>query len=381
MPKLLLNFLIILNNYTLPEYSQLPGPLFHRWLPDGMKDAIILDTGEPNAVLKVWFERMGFVNNGFIKFDYVRREVDPEIIPMQAILKAGPLYGLLEIQDISKEELTALLENRAGDEIYVKLGKKVVNKLLYPPVAKFISIFHSNYGQYWIQELEKWDSREESLGHYCMYRLNLHWSIDNGKTWSKFKPNNPETRPIDFKIDFAPKMIFREYPTEEDWQELKKVVQEGYEPPLAATILARANHYLDQGNLRQALIEGVSALDVAIGEFFRQKLDSDTPLYSYISELRKMSVSARVITIATSLGKVSKRDIEYAVEAINMRNDVVHDGKDPPENAKDALYGLFNIIRELLSGPRCKFPSINPGNAKMSFELWNRYFQKKPQGD
>jgi hypothetical protein len=377
MPKILLNFLIVLKNCSLPEYSQLPGPLFHRWLPDGMKDAIMLDTGEPNAVLKVWFERMGFVNNGFIEFDYVRREVDPEIIPMQAILKAGSLYGLLEIQDISNEELTALLENRAGDEIYVKLGKKVVNKLLYPPVSKFISIFQSNYGQYWIQELEKWDSREESLGHYCKYRLNLHWSSDNGKTWSKFVPNIPETRPIEFKMDFSPKAIFHEYPTKEDWQELTKVVQEGYEPQLAATILARANQHLDQRNLRQALIEGVSALDVAIGEFFRQKLNSDTTLYSYISELRKMSVAARVITIATSLGKVSKHDIEYAVEAINMRNNVVHDGEDPPENAKDALCGLFNIIRELLAGPRCKFPSINPGNLKTS--NWEQYVQKEPQ--
>lgn len=368
MSKILLKFVIILKDCSLPD--SLPGPLFYRWLPDGVNDALILDTGEQNVELKIWFERMGFVNaDGFIEFDYKRREVDPKIIPMQAILTAGHLYGLLEIRDVSQDDLTALVENRDDDELYVKFGKRVV-KLIYPSVSRFINILHSNYGQYWIQELDQWDSRKESLGHYCKYILSLHWSIDNGKTWSKFIPNTPKAT---IELSSSIKIRFHEYPTKEDWQELGKVVREGYEPPLAASILARANQYLDQGNLRHALIEGVSALDVAIGEFFRQKLDGNTHLYSYISELKNMSLPARVIIIATSLCKAPKQDIIYAVEAIKMRNEIVHDGKNPPDNASDALYGLFNIVRGLISGPICRFPKINVGNCKMSLENWEKH--------
>lgn len=112
MLTLLLKFKINLEEYDVSTYSQHYGPLFHRWLPDGEKDAIVLDTGDPNAELKVWFERLGFKDKDFIEFDYTRREVDPETIPKQAILEAVPLMGLLKIQALSEEESTPLRENK-----------------------------------------------------------------------------------------------------------------------------------------------------------------------------------------------------------------------------------------------------------------------------
>ncbi len=121
MSTLLLKFGINLEEYSLSIIAQHHGPLFHRWLPDGEKDAIVLDTGDSNIELRVWFERRGFVDNGFIKFDYKRREVNPEIIPKQAILDAGPLWGLLKIQGLSEEELVPLWENAIEDARYVAL--------------------------------------------------------------------------------------------------------------------------------------------------------------------------------------------------------------------------------------------------------------------
>ena len=377
MSTLLLKFGINLEEYSLSIIAQHHGPLFHRWLPDGEKDAIVLDTGDSNIELRVWFERRGFVDNGFIKFDYKRREVNPEIIPKQAILDAGPLWGLLKIQGLSEEELAPLWENAIGDDRYVALGKKVVKNLLYPPVARFLNILRTNYGQYWIRELEKWDSREESLGHYCK-SLNLKWSLDGGKTWTDFFPNNSLATPRALEIRMG--KSFPEFPTKEDWQKLAKVVRDGYEPSLAAFILARAHQFLDQGSLKYAFIEGVSALELALNEFIRQKLDGADSLLGSMKAFWNLPLSAQAITVATILGKIPLQDIEYTIKAIDMRNKVIHEGWSPPDNAKVELSGLLNTVAALLKGPRFRFPSANPGNAIMPPEDWEQQAEKKSHG-
>lgn len=72
-------------------------------LPNGKTDSIILATGDTNAKLSVWFERLGFCSDHGIIFDYSRREVDPEMISNQAILEAGPLFGRLELQGFQRK--------------------------------------------------------------------------------------------------------------------------------------------------------------------------------------------------------------------------------------------------------------------------------------
>ena len=89
MTTMLLKFRINLELYELQTLNRNHGPLFHRWLPDGQQDSIVLDTGHPNSDLEVWFERRGFVDDGWIRFDYKRREVDPEIMSKQGVLDAG----------------------------------------------------------------------------------------------------------------------------------------------------------------------------------------------------------------------------------------------------------------------------------------------------
>lgn len=376
MSTLLLKFGINLKEYSLSIIAQHHGPLFHRWLPDGEKDAIVLDTGDSNIELRVWFERRGFVDNGFIKFDYKRREVNPEIIPKQAILDAGPLWGLLKIQGLSEEELAPLWENAIGDDRYVALGKKVVKNLLYPPVARFLNILRTNYGQYWIRELEKWDSREESLGHYCK-SLNLKWSLDEGKTWRSFLPNKSI---VIFRSTVRMDKCFHAYLSKEDWQELAKVVRQGYEPSLAAFVLARTHQFLDQGNLKYAFIEGVSALELVLNEFIRHKLEGTDFLLNSMKAFWDLPLRAQVTTVATTLGKISSQDIEHTIKAIDIRNKVIHEGWDPPDDTKVELSGLLNTAAALLSGPRFRFPTANPGNARMPLEKWNRQLQEDHNG-
>lgn len=265
MTTLFIKFIVILEDYSLSQSSPAPrfGPLFHRWLPDGKKNAVKLSTADPKANLKIWFERRGYIDDSFIKFDYNRKEVDPKIMEEQGILEAGPLFGLLKIQGISKKNLDILRANKVGHDIYISLGKRVVN-LICPLVQRFLNILRINYGQYWIAELDKWDSRRESLGNYCGSKLSMQWRTTGEKTW---KPFEPEEKRVMFKSHFP--RDFSEYLTIDDWQELAKAHQEGYEPSASAYILGRAQHSLDEGNLRQAFIEGTTALEIALHEFIR----------------------------------------------------------------------------------------------------------------
>lgn len=376
MQKLLLKFQIHLEEDDLSTPYPNHGPLFHRWLPDGEKDAIVLDTSDPNAQLKIWFEQWGFKeNNGFIKFDYERREVDPNIIPMQAILDAGPLMGSLEIQALSKEKLASLQGNRTGDTHYIDLGKKIVT-LIQQPVTRFLEVLRTNYGQYWIRRLEKWDSREMSLGAYC-HRLNLKWSLDEGETRAHFEPDK---RIAYLGVTLHIDKDFREYLTKDDWQELREASQQRYEPSLSAKLLARSHQFLNQDNLKHAFIEGVSALEIALGEFIRQKLDNNKSLAEDMQSFWQLPLKAQMVTILSVLGTVQLGNVEVTADAIEIRNKVVHEGLEPDEEAKHALSGLLRTAAALLPGPRFRFPSINPGNAMRPLSEWEKQMKKDDRG-
>jgi len=238
------------------------GPLFHRWLPDGEKDALVLDVGTDNAELKVWFERRGYVEGGLIKYDVTRKEVNPAVIPTQAALTAGSLFGSLEIRDLAEEEVMPIRENRIGDASYRALGDRVVNKLIYPSVSRFINTLRGKYGQYWIRELHKWDSRNETLGAYCQFLL-LKWSLDQGATWLDFVPDDP----IAYTTAMAGRAeSFRNYLTQEDWNDLAQISSQKYELPLASNFLSRANQLLDEEDYKYALIEGITALELAVSD-------------------------------------------------------------------------------------------------------------------
>jgi len=283
--------------------------------------------------------------------------------------------GLLKIQALPEENIATLQENKVGDGSYVELGKQIVG-LIHGPVARFLDVLRINYGQYWVHGLEEWDSRRESLGAYCG-SLNLKWSLDGGKTWAPFVPDE-RIRSLNVSITVG--RSFREYLTKDDWQELPGISQAGYGPSLAAFLLAEAHQFLDQGNLKHALIEAVSALDVALHDFIRQKLAGEVSLTDSVQGFWELSLGARMISVVTALGGVSLEDMKLAAKAIKMRNDVVHKGWNPPATAKGQLLGLLRTVSSLLPGPRFRFPTANPGNALRPIAEWEKQMEKDDHG-
>jgi hypothetical protein len=348
------------------------GPLFHRWLPDGEKDAIHLDVKDVDAKLKIWFERCGFVNGNFIKFDDKRREIDPGTMSRQAILDGGPLIGLLKIQ-MPDKELAALRKSKVGDPKRISLGKRVI-KIIQGPVTRFLSILRTTYGQYWLPELKEWDSRSQTLGHYCNSPLNLEWSFDSGKNWSQFVPEK-----LVVILRLSKKPDFGDYLTKADWQLLAKTTSKGNKTPLSAFLITQAREYLELGDLRHALVEGVSALEVALDNFIRQNVNASDDLTKSVQAIFNIGLlQARVVAVISALNVVSLADLELTVKAIDMRNKVVHEAWNPSESAGKEINGLLRTAAALLPGPRFKFPTLWYGNVSKATDEWER-LEKKSQ--
>jgi len=348
MPDLLLKFSIHLEQtYHAGGWTE-HGPLFHRWLPDGERDAIEVSTCENDVRLRVWFERRGYVDRGFITYDRGRREVDTAIMARQGKLDAGPLLGSLLVRSLPEREVEALRKGKP----YVALGKKVA-RLLVPPIRRFVKVLRTNYGQYWIREVKKWDSRSESLGSYCSY-LGLAWSLDDGKTWSPFRPNILRASITAGGVDFS------QYLTQLDWKQISDISRKGDEPLLPAVLLAKTNELLREGNLRYALVEGVSALELALHHFIEQNLRADKKLSSSMSTFWQLPLRTQVVAVAASVVAISREDLKNTLAAIESRNAAVHEGRAPSGNTKLELLGLMRTVATLLGAASFKFPDFYP---------------------
>lgn len=376
MSRFSLRFIAFLERPDV-EPTRHHGPLFHRWLPNGIEDAIVLDTGEADVTLRVWFERLGFVgSDGYIYYDAQRREVDASIVPRQAVLDAGPLFGLIEVAPVPDDDLEPLIQDKQGDDRYIALGKRVVKKLIHPATARFIDTLRTIYGQYWIGELRAWDSRRQSLGSYCA-DLSLEWTID-GTTWNRFRPDQP----VDYLVgsyDFRLAAYLR-YLTREDWERITRLSAEKYEPPLAASILAGTHELLDKGNVRHALIEGVSALEIALSSFMRQALQHSKLLLQHAKSFYDLPLPARVVIALAAQGQTDPQDLELALKSIRYRNKVVHEGVTPPDDAEESLIGLVRVVAKLVSSVQLKFPSADFANMLLSEDEWVAR-QGEPAGD
>jgi hypothetical protein len=346
------------------------GVRFHRWLPDGENDAITVESEYSGVKVKLWFQRFGYVERGMIEYNQDRKEVDPTIMIKQGLLESGPLYGKIESFEITDDELQVLEEKRIDDAIYQELGKRIA-KTLDPILVKFFYVMRIHFGQYWLPEFEKFNSEKESIGHHLRF-LFMTWSKDEGKTWEELKPDND--RPVVSVYISSPKS-FITLMTETDWKNLQVILGIEYKSSLAAITLARTHQYLEEKDARRAIIEGSTALELAIEEFVKTKLDDNATLNANIQGFWNLPIGARFTSIAITL-EMSKIDIENTLTAIKWRNKIVHDGWEPEfYPARVKIISLLHTTARLLNGPEFKFPDVG-GNAIMSVEAWEKEYRK-----
>ena len=371
MNTVLIKFKILLKS-DLAEH----GPLFHRWLPNGEDNALLLETGHSDTILRVWFERSGFVDKGNIIFDEKRQEVDPEVMRQQGVLEAGPLIGLLRINDVSPEEFQVLAESQDRDKTYVSFVKKIVNRLIYPAVSNLINILRTNYGQYWLKKLDRWDSQKESLDSYSSSHFHIQISLDDGKSWGELFPRYF----VELKISatIIQQKTLTKYLTEADWDNIQDLITQKYSPSYATMILSRAYQLHDQGDLKQSIVEGVTALEIAISEFMNQRITK----YAAKNDLNKsffsLSLPGQITTIATIMNNISPKELDETLKLIAVRNSIVHEGLEPGEKERRSMMQLLNLIAKLLIGPDFRFLYANiKSPMRLPAEQWDEIMREK----
>lgn len=176
-----------------------------------------------------------------------------------------------------------------------------------------------------------------------------------------------------FRKDFVNphrKVNCEEYLTQRDWQDLAKAAEGVYEPSLAASLLIRAHQFADEGKYKYALIEGVSALEIALREYIRRTLDAS--LVNSMSAFWELPLRFQVVASAAFAGRAVLSELGPTVDVVEMRNKVVHEGWDPPDSAKRNIAALMRTASALLAGPNFKFPQVDAGNTLMPPEDWEK---------
>src|SRR6266545_3321130 len=325
---LILSFRVDLENYEIDELVRPKGPLFHRWLPAGRSEAIVVPMEDNRDRLDLWFERKGYVDDfgGFIRYDRKRSEVDVEVMKLQAHLDGGPLCGELHYAHTTTTELEAIRQDQVGSEEYVALGKRIVD-FLFVPLSEFVELLRNQYGQYWLRELRPWNAETQSLGSYCAHTLWLEWREAENQSWRKFQPTIPTgvlTEPP------LPGREWAEYLTESDW----RCIQENFNPwqnmPLALRLIGRAHELRDLGHLKEAFVQAVSALELSIEYFLIARANEQSKDgRSAMNRLFDLPLKTQIWILATASSLVSQATLEDALKAIDARNDIVHEGKHP----------------------------------------------------
>lgn len=344
------------------------GPLTHRWLPDGVNDSIQLNAGHSDYKLKIWFKRRGKTERNSIDFSLNDSNVDPSIIPNQAVLEAGPMSCELIVKNIDSKMYDAVINN-IQNENYVKFANEII-KIIIPPLNNFLRILRFKHGQYWINEIENFDSRFGSLGNYCN-NLNMKWSID-GEKWNEFEPTNKVMKATVFlgsKSSFV-----RDYLTKNDWNQISSEVNNEFISSLAKELCVKSWQYFDQGDIKHAIIESITALEVCISETINQGLGRLNTTIEKIDDFKHNKLITKLTIICSLKSIISEKELLDSIEIYEIRNKIVHDGKEPPSLVQIRLKfkSLLNLISKLTMNKEFKFPSTNAGNTFMSDEEWNK---------
>lgn len=272
------------------------------------------------------------------------------------------MWEKLDALNVEAEESASIL----GHSEYRAVGRRVAI-LLSTAGVTFIGALRGEYGQYWIPPVRRWDSRTESLNDFCS-RWGMEWSLDDGMAWYDFLPEGLALKEKAVTEYSYPTPLEGEYITKADWKALERSLSCGYQPTLASSILSQAHGYCDQGNLRLAFLEGVSALEVAIGDYLTRGIDvkSKESLQPFLG----IGLAAQMTAISLAGGAVPTEQLKQTVEAIKIRNKVAHEGFDPPNQSLTELRALLSAVSFLLKRPSHKFPRARRTHFSGGLPTW-----------
>ena len=357
-----LYFSVRLTAFAATDLTRPSGPIFSRFVPDGEADAVYLTAdGDPHEI-RVWFARNAKLDGGFLKWDQKGTEFDSALMRRQGKLDAGWLVGKMSMP-VSGTELAALRHNPIAtprefgdvteDPAYVGLAKRLI-KTLQPRLAAFVSTLRCQYGQYWLEAPRPWDSRSETLGAYCSGQLQLRWWYEK-KEWYWFLPTRSGFSMV---CQILPDSHFDQYLTEADWRRLQRIRCLD-DVPTELQLLSNAGKSLDFGDYRHAFVEVCAALELTISSRLAAKNDK---VKRAINGFRSGQTQMAQVAVVLLLIGASEDEIQNTLEAVEIRNRVVHEGYVPGESDGWNLRKVMQAIEKIGNFATIKSPSLDFGS-------------------
>ncbi len=330
---------------------------FYRWIPAGREDAIIKNVD--NFTVRLWIDKNCIA--------------DPSPLEEMSVEKCtnicvNKIYVDVEVRNVP-EDLVAFIYNerdrpRGGihygikprDEKYDKfnnaykeLGGKVF-KLAVKMYNRFISFVYANKGQYWLSkgllDMDRMSNQIPSFNVGC----NAKVKSDN-YDWVRWCP--PFTDVIRIILPDEDASV-----REDEWARIKEFIEDGSRTDLVLELLANAQSLLENGNRKSAVIEAVSALDVAIHNFAKSPLiPSGTikervnvnNLESEVKHLGLMVTVNHLLPILFPSNILTTNFLNQCREAIELRNNVVHNGMRDvsEERTRNLIYAVTKVCKIL----------------------------------
>jgi hypothetical protein len=336
------------------------GPMFNRWLPDGRADGVRLPVADARNEIKVWFERRCYVQDGFLRYDAARRnEFDLSVMRSQGRINAGYLFGEAAFVPVSEPELKSLDTDQRNGADYAAVGKRLLD-FLVPSIAAFVNVLRLQYGQYWLRPILPWDSRQESLGNYCQ-GLQLKWKpTPSGSTWRDFRPTDLVIEGTGYV--HGP-LEYEKYLTERDWRSLQQGHGLAGGSSLALEVVSDAQTLRRGGHVRAALVQSVSALEIAIGQFLSAR-KKETPLaIDVVPRFKEIPLPEQLCLVGVLAKGIASATLDTALKAIETRNKIVHEGATPTVE-EGHFVALFECVKRLVEAEHLKFPNVQIGNRR-----------------
>lgn len=290
--------------------------VFHRWLPMKRPDETIVFV-EEGVQLSITFPPESTWRGFQPSEEEILRTVNNHAHRIMIEAKVEISHPLADHTMQTVREASPI-----ADE-YKELGRKL-QKLVTKRVNRLLAYARSVKGQFWLDELEP---DHLNPGQFFL-RNGAIAAIDGNPI--RFDPDR-NTVVLTGSVTPGEVML-----TAQDWPAVREFVIGERRPPLIGSLLANARHLAEQGSRRNAIVEAVTALEVALGNFSRRadarKLERFRPglevtsIETLIEKVGLRGSFGIAIPLLFSEAEFPASLLETCRNAIEQRNNIVHRG-------------------------------------------------------
>lgn len=333
-----------------------PCVTFYRWLPNGKSEALVRERDDYTT--RLWIEKNCVASlsevddteisrwvNITVKKVYVEvlvRNVDDNLVRFihdERDHPRGKHHGI-NPDDEDYEKLS---------EGYYQLGIKVLEQAL-TLYNRFIAFARNHKSQFWLPTRPFEKNQLSSLNVAFRGRVR-----SDEFDWVRWCP--PSNDVVTIYSSGEETSI-----NKEDWQEIQEYISSDSRPNLVLELLANAQLLIQEQRRRSAIIEAVSALEIAVSEFskspdvnylFTQEILSRIKIDGLHAQIEHIGFSGTVkylLPILFPQDVLPTDTLKNCQKAIDIRNNVVHSGqRDVSATQIRSLIASIRSVCEILT--------------------------------